>query len=76
MSEVCQDTELEHILTTLFGEELPGRTSSSSNDARVDIRTRGFWKRGQQAFFDLRDFDSNACRYRNRSLQQCHVMNK
>ena len=33
MSEVCQDTELEHILTTLFGEELPGRTSSNSNDA-------------------------------------------
>ena len=76
MSEVCKDTEIEPILTTLSGEELPGRTSKNSNDVRVDIRTRGFWKRGQQAFFDLRDFDPNACRYRNRSLQQCHVMNE
>ena len=76
MSGVCKDTEIEPILTTLSGEELPGRTSKNSNDVRVDIRTRGFWKRGQQAFFDLRDFDPNACRYRNRSLQQCHVMNE
>ena len=73
---MCKDTEIEPILTTLSGEELPGRTSKNSNDVRVDIRTRGFWKRGQQAFFDLRDFDPNACRYRNRSLQQCHAMNE
>ena len=69
MSEVCKDTEIEPILTTLSGEELPGRTSNNSNDARLDIRIRGFWKQGQQIFFDLRDFDPNTCRYRNRSLQ-------
>ena len=26
--------------------------------------------------FDMRVFDPNACRYRNKSLQQCHVMNE
>ena len=76
MSEVCKDTEIEPILTTLSGEELPDRTSNNSNDAKVHIRSRSFWKRRQQAFFDFRVFDPNACRYRNRSLQQCHVMNE
>ena len=43
---------------------------------RVDIRTRGFWERCQQAFFRLWVFDPNTCRYRNKSLQQCYVMNE
>ena len=76
VSEVCKDTEIEPRLTPLSGEELRGRTSNNSNEARVDIRTRGFWERGQQAFFDLRVFDPNACRYRNKSLQQCHITNE
>ena len=76
VSDVCKDTEIEPKLTPLTGEELQGRTSNNSNEARVDIGTRGFWERGQQAFFDLRVFDPNACRYRNKSLQQCHVTNE
>ena len=74
MSEVCEDTKTKSKLTPLSGEELRGRTSNNSNEARVDIRSRGFWKWGQQAFFDLRAFDHNACRYRNKSLQQCYIM--
>ena len=77
MSEVCKDTEIEPKLTPLPGEELQDRASSNkSNKASVNIRTRDFWERGQQAFFDLWVFDPNACRYRNKSLQQCHVMNE
>ena len=75
MSQVCKDTKIKSKLTQLSGEELQGRTSNNSNEARVDIRTRGFWKWGQQAFFDLRVFYPNACRYRNKSLQQCYIMN-
>ena len=44
MSEVCKDTETEPKLTPLSGEELQGRTSNNSNEARVDIRIRGFWE--------------------------------
>ena len=76
MSEVCKDTEIEPILTPLPGEELQCRTWKNSNEARLDIRTRSFWERGQQAFLDLRVFGPNACRYRNNSPQQCHVMNE
>ena len=55
---------------------MQGRTSNNSNEERVVIRTRGFWEQGQQAFFDLRVFDPNTCRYRKKSLQQCHVLNE
>ena len=50
--------------------------SNNSNETRVDIRTQGFWERGQQAFFDLMVFDPNAWRYRSKSLQHCYVMNE
>ena len=71
MSEVCKDTEIEPKLTPLSGGKLQGRTSKNSNEARIDIRTWGFWKRGQQAFFDLRVFDPCF-----KFPQQCHVMNE
>ena len=48
--------------------------SSNSNEARVDIRNRDFWEQGQEAFFDLKVFHPNTCHYRNKSLQECHVM--
>ena len=63
MSEVCKDTEIEPKLTPLSGEELQGRTSNNSIEAKVNIRTRSFWERRQQAYFDLRVFDPNVCRY-------------
>ena len=53
LSEACQDTKTETKLTTLCGEELQDRTSNNLNKASVEIRTEGFWERGQQAFYDL-----------------------
>ena len=50
--------------------------SNRSNEARLDVRARGFWERGQQAFFDLRVFDPNTCRYLNKSLQHSHLINE
>ena len=58
MSEVCKYTEIEPKLTPLFGEELQGRTSNNSNEVGVDIRTRGFWEREQQAIFDFFEFST------------------
>ena len=76
MSEVHKDSEIEPKLTPLSEEELRGKTSKNSKEASVDIRTRGFWEQEEQAFFDLRVFDPNVCRYHNESLEQCHVMNE
>ena len=36
--EVWKDTEVEPKLTTLYEDELHGRTLNNSNEARVDIR--------------------------------------
>ena len=40
MSEVYN--EIEPKLTPSSGEELQGRISNNSNEARLDIKTRGF----------------------------------
>ena len=76
VSEVCKDTEIEPKLLPLSAEELHGRTTNRLNEAKLDIRAKGFWNRDQQAFFDIRVFDPNACRCLNKSLQQCHAMNE
>ena len=76
LPEVCKDVEIEPKLTPLTGEELGCRTANTTNEVTLDIRAGGVWERGQQAFLDLRVFDPNACRYLNKSLQQCHVMNE
>ena len=61
LSEKCCDNEIEPTLGLLSGEGLSNRTTNRSNEARLDDQARGFWERGQQAFFDLRVFDHNAC---------------
>ena len=76
LSEVCYDTKIEPIFVPLSGEDLSNRTANRSNEVRLDVRARGFWERGQQAFFDLRVFDPNTCRYLNKSLQHYHVINE
>ena len=76
LSEVCYDTEIERRPVPLSGEDLSNRTANRSNEARLDVRARGFWERGQQAFFDLRVFYPNACRSLNKSLQHCHTINE
>ena len=74
LSKVYNDTEIEPKLLPLSGEELHGRTTNRSNEARLDIRARGFRKRGQQVFFDVRVFDPNVCGCLNKPLQQCHAI--
>jgi len=76
LKETCNDVEVESKLQALTGERLQYRTAITGDEARLDVRARGFWQRGQQAFFDVRVFDPNANRYLNTNLQQCHVTNE
>ena len=62
LTEVCKDIDIEPQLLPVTGETFNNRTANTSNDARVDIKSRGFWVRGQQAFFDVGLFDPNANR--------------
>ena len=43
---------------------------------RADISARGFWCRGQGAFFHVRIFDPNAQRHENKTLKRCYELNE
>ena len=76
LTEVCKDVDIEPQLLPVTGETFNNRTTNTSNEARVDIKSKGFWVRGQQAFFDVRVFDPNANRYLNKALPQCYIQNE
>ena len=56
LNEVCNNVEIESPLLPLIGENLT-QNSNKSDEARLDVRARGFWQRGQRAFFDVRIFN-------------------
>ena len=76
LSEVCYDVQVEPTLLPLTGERMKYRSAIETNEARLDIKIRGFWIQRQQAFLDLKVFDPNACRYPNSSLSQCYATNQ
>ena len=65
LKEVCPSVSVEPRLQPITGEQL--RNSANQEDeARVDIKARGFWSNcGQEAFFDVRVFHPYAPSYRN-----------
>ena len=50
LKQVCNDVESEPPLQPLDGENIPGLVG---DEARPDVRARGFWRNGQNAFFDI-----------------------
>ena len=60
LTDVCHNVSVEPLLQPLSGESLHYRTSNVEDDARPDIRPRGFWSNAQDAFFDVRVFHPNA----------------
>ena len=76
LKEACHDVATEPLLLPLQEEQLIYQTANTSRDARVDISARGFWTRGQRAFFDIRIFDPTARSHRNLSLEAAHRRNE
>ena len=56
LKEVCKDIGVEPQFQELTGEILHPSTITG-NEARLDIRARGFWQAGQMTFFDVRVFN-------------------
>ena len=73
LTEVCKDVDIEPQLLPVTGETFENRTTNISNEARVNIKSRGSWVRDQQAFFDVRVFDPNANWYLNKALPRCYI---
>ena len=75
LQELTNDVRVETILQPLTEEEqLIGRNSSL--EVQSDISARGFWCRGQRAFFDVRIFDPKAQRDENKILKRCYELNE
>ena len=60
LSEVCHDVQVEPTLLPPTGERMEHRSAIETNEARLDIRARGLWIWGQEAFLDIRVFEPNA----------------
>ena len=69
LKEVCHDVECEPHLQFLSGEQIHPNSANLNDDARTDIRARGFWRRGKCAFFDVRVFHPNAQSYRSSKIE-------
>ena len=76
LSTTCKDVCVEPALSPLTGEEFNERSAILSDDARLDIKARGFWQAGQLAFFDIRVFNPLAKRYANQGLKKCFEINE
>jgi hypothetical protein len=54
--KVFKDVGCEPILQGLDGEEMKYKSANKADDARSDVRVRGFWGNKKNAFFDFRVF--------------------
>ena len=70
LRQVCTDVETEPPLQPLDGENLPGL---SGDEARPDVRARGFWRNGQNAFFDIRVTNTNSSSQANLSAERIYA---
>ena len=72
--------EIEPLLQPVpNGVEFPQRSVNTSNEARLDVRAKGFWREGQNAFFDVRvtNADNNSQREKSiKSILKSHEQEK
>ena len=61
LNEVCDDVEIEPYLQPLQGESFTNKTTSTEDDARLDIKANGLWEnRFSKTFFDVKIFNPHA----------------
>ena len=56
LTEVCHNVATEPALQPITAETFPYSTANTSDDVCLNVKARGFWCRGQDAFFDVRVF--------------------
>ena len=68
LKEVCSDVQIEPPLQQVNGV-IFHRSANVSDEARLDIRARGFWRDGQNAFFDIRTTNIDSASQKDKSIQ-------
>ena len=51
LTEICHNVATETLLQPLTNESFAHRSANTEPNARLNIRARGFWNTGQDAFF-------------------------
>ena len=60
LEEVCHDVDIEPKIPSLEGESFHNKTTTTEDDARLDIKVNGLWRgRFSRTFFDLKIFNSH-----------------
>ena len=67
LKKISKDVEIEPHLIPLSGEHLE-RSANAADEAILDLSVRGFWQRGQKAFFDVRVLNPFAPTHRSQKL--------
>ena len=63
MDVICQDVQIERKLQSPDGETLSSNSTTTDNDARLNIKTNGLWgSRFNRIFFDVNIFKPHAKR--------------
>ena len=61
MSDVCFDIEIEPKLQSLQGERFVNNSTTTDEDARLDVKTNGLWgSRFSRTFFEFKIFNPHA----------------
>ena len=61
MNQVCHDVEIEPKLQPLHGESFVNNSTTTEDEARLDIKATWLWgSRFRRAFFDLKIFNPHA----------------
>ena len=74
-AEICNHVEREPNLQPVTGEVFT-RSTNTEDEARLDLKARGFWRRGQVAFFDIRMTHPNAPTSRDQTVEQIYHRNE
>ena len=69
LKSVVRDVECEPMLQPVVNRNGYKKSAILTADARLDIRARGFWRDGQNAFFDVRVTNADAESQENQTIK-------
>jgi len=76
LTQICSSVSTEPALLPVSGEVFLAESTNKKDGARVDIRARGFWTRGEDAYFDVRVFHPNAPSYVSKTLPALYELHE
>ena len=68
LKQVCKDVQIEPPLQPINGVSFH-RSAITTDEARLDVRARGFWRDGQNAFFDIRTTNADSASQRSKTIK-------